>query len=78
MQFLQQSFSVRYEYKVFFTEHLFDPANPVLHDFFMEHNMDRLEKKILVIIDQLVVENHLQLKEKITFYLRNIPDGKNL
>ena len=32
MQPIQQDFAVRYRYSVAFTEHLFDPENPILRD----------------------------------------------
>ena len=51
MDYLQQSFSVRFEYKVIFTEHLFDKSNTTLKNFFDSQRSDNI-KKIFFVIDE--------------------------
>jgi 3-dehydroquinate synthase len=68
MDYLQQSFSVRFEYKVFFTEHLFDSANPCFRTFLHSQQSD-IPKKLLFVIDHGLMNNHPALKQDITAYL---------
>lgn len=49
MKHLQQSFSVKFEYKVYFTSGLFDPGNHLLNDFL---GKDGNLKKIFFVVDQ--------------------------
>src|SRR5215217_8275764 len=60
MNHLQQSFSVKFEYNVYFTSSLFDTSNTTLSDFFKGRPSAAL-KKIYFVIDQGVTEAHLQL-----------------
>jgi 3-dehydroquinate synthase len=69
MDYLQQSFSVRFEYKVFFTENLFDADNPCFRSFLHSQKAE-IPKKLLFVIDQGVLVNHQDLKEQITHYLK--------
>jgi 3-dehydroquinate synthase len=73
MEILQQSFAVSFQYKVFFTEHLFDPSNTVLAQFLQEQRTEGLQKKILFVIDETVAEYHPQLEEQIIKYFKKIP-----
>src|SRR5688572_30060765 len=76
MDYLQQSFSVRFEYKVFFTEHLFNRTNPAFKDFLNSQRTDTI-KKILFVIDEGVSENHPVLQNNIREYFTGI-DGFTL
>jgi 3-dehydroquinate synthase len=73
MEFLKQSFAVSFQYKVFFTEHLFDPSNMVFAQFLQEQRTEGLQKKILFVIDETVAEHHPQLEEQIIQYFNNMP-----
>lgn len=73
MEFLQQSFTVSFHYKVFFTAHLFDADNALLKKFFAEQHNEGVKKKILFIVDEAVAENHPQLKDSIKNYFKKIP-----
>ena len=73
MEFLQQSFTVSYQYKVFFTEHLFYPSNTAFAQFLQELQTEGLQKKILFVIDAAVTEHHPQLQQQIIHYFENIP-----
>ncbi len=72
MEFLQQSFTVSFQYKVFFTAHLFDADNALFKKFLSEQNNEGVKKKILFIVDEAVVENHPQLKDSIKIYFEKI------
>lgn len=67
MDYLQQSFNVKFEYKVFFTEHLFAPGNTVFLNFLKSENAETT-RKIFFVIDGGVFENHTYLKEQIKNY----------
>lgn len=64
MDYLQQSFQVRFEYKVFFTEHLFDAANPLFRNYLLAQKSDAT-RKLLFVIDKGVADAHPQLKQQI-------------
>ena len=70
MNFIQQEFSVRFSYKVFFTEHLFDPLNDVFKNF-LEAKRQALQK-ILFVIDDGVAANHPYLQEAIHGYFKKL------
>jgi len=67
MKFLQQSFSVPFQYKVYFTSGLFSIENETL----LQTIDNRLgPKKILFVIDQGVVDHHPDLLSAINSYTR--------
>lgn len=68
MHTLNQSFAVRFSYDVFFTEHLFDQTNPTLSDFFSAHSTTDTRTKLLVVLDDGVVEQHPALTTAIRAY----------
>jgi 3-dehydroquinate synthase len=68
MDYLQQSFRVHFEYKVFFTEDLFDIANPVFRDYLMSRQTNT-RKKLLFVLDQGVADQYPELPGKIKAYL---------
>ena len=72
MDFLQQSFRVHFEYKVFFTEQLFDISNPLFREYLRSQQTDN-RKKLLFVLDQGVVDHHPDLQIKIKTYLEDLP-----
>lgn len=68
MNYLQQSFSVKFEYKICFTTSLFDVENTTLTDFFKEHSSSAALRKIFFVIDGGVTNAHPHLKEAIIKY----------
>lgn len=68
MDFLQQSFQVKFEYKVFFTEHLFNPDNALFIDFFRKERKAEIPPKILFVIDENVSKGHPSLWKDIQNY----------
>ncbi len=72
MEYLQQAFSVSFNYKVFFTEHLFKDSNKTLSDFLNSQKADII-KKVFFVIDQGVAINHPQLEQEIRQYFKSEP-----
>ncbi len=72
MDYLQQAFSVRFEYRIFFTENLFNKDNSVFSDFLREQKSE-LVKKLLFIADEKVVKYHDRLQEDINDYFSGNP-----
>jgi 3-dehydroquinate synthase len=73
MDFLQQSFNVRFDYKVFFTTHLFSRENPVLQEFLRIEKRSDTPPKIFFVLDESVVAHHPDLVDKIKSYFKEFP-----
>jgi 3-dehydroquinate synthase len=69
MDFLEQTFQIKYEYKVFFTTALFELDNPVLSNFF-SGQPDLQLKKILFVLDEGVAFANPGLEETIRLYFK--------
>ncbi|WP_140939351.1 3-dehydroquinate synthase [Sphingobacterium lumbrici] len=67
MSFLEQSFSVKFEYKIHFTQSLFDISNPTLANFFKE-SQTGVVRKIFFVLDQGVSDAHPGLVSSIQAY----------
>jgi 3-dehydroquinate synthase len=74
--FLQQSFSVSFEYRVYFTSGLFDISNHLLNDFFKQRTIEGTQQKILFVIDEGVTKSHPDLVEKIDAYFASFSTVK--
>lgn len=68
MEHLQQSFTVQYNYNVFFTSGLFATENTLFNDFLTNLYPAVAIKKILFVIDEGVVNAHIDLTEAIKNY----------
>ncbi len=68
MSYLQQSFSVKFEYKVHFTSRLFEISNTLLGNFLKERHTTGITQKILFVIDEGVSSNHPYLHRQLTSY----------
>lgn len=77
MNFLEQSFSVKFNYKVYFTSGLFQPSNKGFQDFLSEHREPGTSQKILFIVDDGVLNTHPKLTNQIKDYFK-INDGATL
>ena len=71
MEYIQQSISVSFHYRVYFTESLFSQSNTLFHDFLEEKNQPGTVQKMLFIIDQGVEVSHPNLQEQIDEYFLN-------
>lgn len=70
MSYLEQSFSVKFEYKIFFSSSLFDINNTTLADFFRKQSAPSV-RKIFFVIDQGVADSHPDLQAQIKAYFAN-------
>ncbi|WP_412468075.1 3-dehydroquinate synthase [Pedobacter sp. KLB.chiD] len=68
MEHLHQSFTVQYQYNVFFTSSLFSPENELLNSFLVNLNPAVAIKKILFVIDKGVADAHQELVAQIKAY----------
>jgi 3-dehydroquinate synthase len=66
--YLEQSFQVRFEYKVFFTEGLFASSNSLFRDFLAEQKSNTT-RKLLFVLDRGVLDAHPQLQQQIRDYM---------
>src|SRR5688572_461459 len=73
MDFLQQSFSVRFDYKIFFTNHLFNKENSLLQEFFRNEKKSDTKPKIFFVLDEHVVSRHHDLSNRIKSYFNGLP-----
>ncbi|MBA2563307.1 MAG: 3-dehydroquinate synthase, partial [Chitinophagaceae bacterium] len=69
MDYLEQEFNVRFEYKVYFTSALFNPSNTLFDNFFKEKNTAPFQK-IFFVIDRNVANAHPFLLEDILAYFK--------
>lgn len=74
MEYLQQEFSVRFAYKVFFTTHLFDVGNTLFRDFLLEGRSAGLRQKALFVLDSGVAKLHPELTGQIKKYFSGIAE----
>lgn len=56
MKYLQQSFTVKFEYKVYFTSGLFNQANPLFNDYLKNLSTGNIKRKILFVVDQGLID----------------------
>lgn len=70
MEFLQQSFSVRFDYKVFFTTHLFSVENPAFRNFLTVEKRSDIPPKVLFVLDDQVLSHHPRLIDDIKAYFK--------
>ena len=73
MDYLQQSFTVAFEYRVYFTSGLLDISNTLLNDFFTSRSFKGIQPKILFVVDKGVVDSHPDLLQKIKAYFNAFP-----
>ena len=71
MKLLQQSFSVPFQYNVYFTHNLFDIAN---RTFVQALDTALGPKKVLFVLDQGMTDHHPSLISKIQDYIKAYPD----
>jgi 3-dehydroquinate synthase len=68
MDYLEQSFSVKFEYRVYFTSGLFQDHNTILSQFLCERTVAGTNQKILFVIDKGVSDAHPSLSADIRQY----------
>lgn len=68
MKHLSQSFSIKFEYQVYFTTGLFDKTNTLFHDFLHRSGTSASLRKILFVADKGVIDTHPELITEIQEY----------
>lgn len=68
MGYLQQSFDIKFEYRVHFTSGLFDISNTLLKNFLKDHKIKGIAQKILFVVDEGVINAHPDLSDNINAY----------
>jgi 3-dehydroquinate synthase len=66
--YLEQSFQVRFDYKVFFTEELFASSNTLFRDY-LTAQKSTATRKLLFVLDKGVADNHPLLEAQISAYM---------
>lgn len=75
---LEQSFNVSYQYKVFFTEHLFSEGNELLSDIFRPLDGSGYLPKVLFVVDEGVLVAHPYLPGQIAGYFGPLKETARL
>ena len=68
MNYLEQSFDIKFNYKVYFTSDIFHPSNNDFGNFLSEHVEPGTRQKILFVIDDGVFNAYPELTDKIKAY----------
>ena len=71
MEFLEQSFNVHFDYRVYFTSNIFDAFNKDFNSFLKERSQPATVQKILFVIDEGVLKMHPELSHQIRSYFNN-------
>ena len=73
MDYQVQSFSVKFEYRVYFTSAVFDLKNETLYSFLKERQVPQTVQKMLFVIDQAVADKHPRLKDDMIAWFNKYP-----
>lgn len=71
MNYLEQSFNVHFDYRVYFTTDIFNASNKDFKIFLEERSLSPTLQKILFVIDQGVIRTHSNLINQIRSYFQN-------
>lgn len=71
MDYIAQTFSVQFAYRVFFTSHLFAKENSLFRNFLGEVNAP-VRKKMFFVMDEGVLLHHVTLQDQIRDYFVSI------
>jgi len=71
MDYLEQSFEVHFDYRVYFTTGIFDPLNKDFELFLKEHSTPASLQKIFFVIDEGVIKSYQELINQIRCYFKN-------
>ena len=69
MDFIEQEFSVKFNYKVFFTSAIFNLQNTIFNDFLEDKKTNSIQK-IFFVIDEQVADAHKNLVSEIIAYFK--------
>lgn len=68
MEHLQQSFNIKFEYKVYFTSGLFDVSNRLFGNFMNDTGLPEIPRKILFVVDQGVIDAGTDVVSQVKDY----------
>jgi 3-dehydroquinate synthase len=68
MDYLEQSFKVKFHYRVYFTSKMFNPSNKDFENFLREGIEEGVHQKILFVIDEGVLNLHPHLMNQTRSY----------
>lgn len=71
MHHIQQSFHVDFQYKIHFTEHLFNKENHLLKNIFQDETQLGIKRKLLFVVDASVLKHFTSLEHAIIHYFDN-------
>ncbi|HSN09726.1 MAG TPA: 3-dehydroquinate synthase, partial [Hanamia sp.] len=71
MDYLEQSFSVHFDYRVYFTSGIFDISNKDFENFLGQRTVPSTTQKILFVIDEGVLNTHPEFTDQIRSYFKN-------
>jgi 3-dehydroquinate synthase len=77
MDLIEHTIQVSWPHRVFFTDHLFDPANSLLKDILTDRPAGE-PGKVLVVLDETLAAARPGLAEAITSYFVSHPEGIRL
>lgn len=69
---LISEFQITYRYKVHFTKDIFQKDNPVLRNFFISEKKQGLVKKVMVVLDERLIQYHPNLVSDIKNYFQDL------
>ncbi len=67
MDFIEHNIQVSWRHRIFFTEHVFEPTNPLLKDILTEHQAAE-PRRALIIVDQALADAQSKLLETMATY----------
>lgn len=68
MHHIQQSFRVDFQYKIHFTENLFNKGNPILKNLLHDQEQANIKRKLLFVVDTKALQYSPNLRESIIQY----------
>lgn len=71
MDHIEQTFSVRFAYKIFFTNHLFSPGNDLFRNF-LKGTDTGIHRKVFFVIDEGVNSHHPDIQQQIKDYFTSV------
>jgi 3-dehydroquinate synthase len=71
MHYIQQSFHVDFQYRIHFTEHLFNKENHLLKKIFQDEKQLGIKRKLLFVIDAGVLKHFPSLEHAIINYFED-------
>lgn len=72
---IEQQFTIKYQYRIHFTEDIFTTQNTTFSDIIYSHSNNRFTPSLLFIIDSNVAAVHPELQSEISRYISHYAIG---